>query len=301
MRLPSLEVAVLSHPPMDQPGHNRTDSKFVKPSTPSTADIIATICKQNYAHPVRSVEKVSTDAQQTYLITCSQGSRALLKLPTTGAVRLLRQERDSLAVEAYTLRVMSPVLNTSMPSLMAYVPASSASPALSLVDQGIGIPLIKLGDLAPTDVRTIEASLESWPRTLSPLRGPAFGLMYSVIHGSDDGTWRRAFLRMVETLLHDGEDMLVNLPYDRIRTFAAKYGTVLDAIVEPRLLFLDGCRRDNLMIDPVTKEVTGLLDYSNAVWGDPEMAGCGGGPMYIRVSGSEGKATAPDGVARRLL
>ncbi|KAF3005148.1 hypothetical protein E8E13_010458 [Curvularia kusanoi] len=67
--------------------------------------------------------------------------------------------------------------------------------------------------------------------------------------------------------------MLVTIPYDSIRYYVTRHSRALDEVVEPRLVALDMCSPDNVLIDEHTKCVTGLVGFSNVVWGDALMTG----------------------------
>ncbi|KAJ4341061.1 hypothetical protein N0V87_002102 [Didymella glomerata] len=67
--------------------------------------------------------------------------------------------------------------------------------------------------------------------------------------------------------------MLVTIPYDSIRYYVTKHAHVLSEVTEPRLVALDVCRPDNILIDEHTKQVTGLVGFSNVIWGDLLLSG----------------------------
>lgn len=84
-------------------------------------------------------------------------------------------------------------------------------------------------------------------------------------------TWRKAFLAMLETVLMDGEDKLVNIPYAEMRAQALRFGHSLDTVKEARLVVLGFGSPENVLIDRKTNEVTGLTGFGRAVWGDDSM------------------------------
>ena len=77
---------------------------------------------------------------------------------------------------------------------------------------------------------------------------------------------------MVESILSDGEDILVSLPYEEIRDQVSKAGPRLDKVKEARLVAVGFDHPKNVLIDPVTKDVTGILDFGSALWGDFRLA-----------------------------
>lgn len=77
---------------------------------------------------------------------------------------------------------------------------------------------------------------------------------------------------MLESALRDGEDALVSLPYESIRSWTAVKGHVLSEITEPRLAVLDFGNERNILIDERSRQLSGLLDFGDIVWGDPMIA-----------------------------
>ena len=84
-------------------------------------------------------------------------------------------------------------------------------------------------------------------------------------------TWREAFLALLESVLMDGEDKLVSLPYLQIRDEALRLSSSLDAVKQARLVVMGLGQPENVLIDRTTNEVTGLLDFGRAMWADPEI------------------------------
>jgi hypothetical protein len=95
----------------------------------------------------------------------------------------------------------------------------------------------------------------------------------------------------VNSILEDGEDALVTLPSDLIRTMTQRHHASLDMITQPRLTLLELAPEDNIVVDSSKKRVTGVLDFSTAVWGDPLLSDC-----FIRPSKHllEGYGDIPD-------
>lgn len=75
----------------------------------------------------------------------------------------------------------------------------------------------------------------------------------------------------MESVLRDGEDMLISLPYSQIRDHVVKAERALDEVEDARLVVPALRNPSNVLIDGRTKEVTGLLDFGTAIWGDVDM------------------------------
>ena len=97
---------------------------------------------------------------------------------------------------------------------------------------------------------------------------------------------------MLETVLRDGEDALINLPYGGMRELIRRHRGSLDKVTQPKLVVLELSAYHNVAVDARTHRVTGLLDYSTAFWGDPFMSDC-----FYRPTASlaEGFGKLPNG------
>lgn len=119
----------------------------------------------------------------------------------------------------------------------------------------------------------IDRTLGYHVRSLTTLSANQFGMAHRVFADRGCKSWRDAFLALLEAALRDAEDMLVTIPYDSIRYYVAKHSFALDEVTEPRMVAVDVCQPDNVLIDEYTKHVTGLVGFSNVIWGDVLMSG----------------------------
>ncbi|KAK8222010.1 hypothetical protein M8818_000178 [Zalaria obscura] len=280
-----------------------------------TRELVVRLCRRSYNRPLRGIKDIPGTVQRVFLAEATDGGCAVLKLPPLCTVRLLRHEKDSLAVDANFLRISSSREGSTIPKIIANdVTPSTLGSAYTFFDCGRSVPLSSLSNLTTAHIRVVERTLALWLASISCLPASSFGFLYAIMRGTKDQTWRLAFARMVESTLRDGEDMLVSLPYDRIRMYIQRFGPVLDTITTPGLLFINACDRGNILVDPNTMAVTGLIDYSSAVWGDPELAACSAtsgtsrlrlDPTALRISrnSSSAHATVQDEgkVIRHLL
>ena len=75
---------------------------------------------------------------------------------------------------------------------------------------------------------------------------------------------------MLGSVLKDGEDMSVNLPYASIRAAVAKVEGALDVVKEARLCIPGFGAAANVFVEERAGEVkvVGLVDFKSAFWGD---------------------------------
>jgi aminoglycoside phosphotransferase (APT) family kinase protein len=146
----------------------------------------------------------------------------------------------------------------------------AASPWMLMSHQP-GVSLhVHRAEITPDARCGIDAQLGSHLRAINAIRGPYFGLLAPA--ASHHGTWRAAFGELFESVLHDGERRSVPLPigYEAARGALAAAGAALDEVTEPRLVHWD-LWDGNVLVDPGTNDVTGVLDLERSLWGDPLM------------------------------
>jgi hypothetical protein len=148
----------------------------------------------------------------------------------------------------------------------------------------------------------IDKQIGSLTRSLASLTSPTgtFGTAARVLpdpfkqsspsapQGEGSPTWTEAFNNLLESILRDGEDMAVLLPYDVVRAHYQRLSWRLDAVTLPRLVLLD-LGEKNILIEngaPSTApsssststsstmptkppKVTGLRSWSQGIFGDP--------------------------------
>lgn len=232
----------------------------------------------------RKIESIQSCPQQIYLVTTHNGTRSLVKFPPLPTIKLLRHEQNTLAIEEHLLRYNR--LSATSCRLQTYERLPSADiPSYLHVNVGNGMPFHNLGQIDESKSTTIQRSLWMFMMSLTSASGTSFGPeqpdLRKRLAEPWRVSWRNAFEHMVECLLLDAEDLLVHVPYQQIRHYIRHHGHVLYAIATPKLVFLDAMRKSNVLVEPLSYQVKGLIETWNAVWGDPELALCGLGPTYF--------------------
>ena len=207
-------------------------------------------------------------------IYLSNGMRLVLKVSPPPNKDLLRHERQLLRSEAaaYTALMRS---GLPIPKVLKYESDRRhlGAPFL-LISRLDGL---KYSDVLPYLSQSERAGVDRQIRTISSIISrhcsSRFGDAGLVASGAGGyRTWREAFVSMMETLTMDGEEMMVNLSYFQIRAALSRWESYLDEVTEARLVVLGLGKPENILINRRTNEVTGLMDFGHAVWGDPAMA-----------------------------
>lgn len=226
-----------------------------------------------YRFTIANIEDLPHHLHRIYCITLASGSRLTLRLPPPTASQLLRHERTFLKNEACALSILAKT-NLPIPKIIEHDRKGSRFGTTFLLTTHL--PGISYADALPYLTRSERRGIESQLRTSSSVvsqhRATTFGPAALVAARKGFRTWREAFTFMMESVLMDGEDMMVNLPYIVIREVLATSREVLEEVQEARLAILGFGSSGNVLIERKTNKVTGLLDCSQAVWGDPAFA-----------------------------
>jgi aminoglycoside phosphotransferase (APT) family kinase protein len=203
------------------------------------------------------------------------GSSLVLKCPPAYNTRLLRHEKHLLQTENTTLQILREYRTLPIPQVIKYDEqgGSFGTPFL-LMNYLPGRRLSELSAyLSASEKQAVDRALGVYVRQLTGLPATQFGSTHRVIAKKGYKSWRDAFWSFLEAVLRDGEDMLITLPYAEIRHYVGRHLHHLDEVIQPRLVALDVCEPQNVLIDEHTKEIRGLVGFSNVIWGDPLMSG----------------------------
>jgi aminoglycoside phosphotransferase (APT) family kinase protein len=224
---------------------------------------------------LQQAEQLQGRLHQVYLTKLADESSLVLKCPPAYNVRLLRHEKHLLETERKTLETLHEYTQLPVPHVIKY--DSEGGPLGSPFLMMSYIPGRKLSEmsryLTATERDNIDRTLGSYVRALTALSATQFGMTHRVFAKKGSKSWREAFLTLLEATLRDAEDMLVTVPYDSIRYYVGKQAPYLEEVREPRLVALNVCDPTNVLVDDATKQITGLVGFSNVIWGDPLMSG----------------------------
>lgn len=200
----------------------------------------------------------------------SNGSRLVLKLSPSPNTVLLRQERFFLESEAAILLLLKKS-SLPIPRILRYDPRSTnlGSPFLLSTHVPGVLYADALAHLNRSECRDIELQLRSLKSSISQYTAPAFGPAALVASNKGFSNWRESFKSMFESVMMDAEDMTISLPYHAIREAASSVSKELQDVEKARLVVLGLGRPQNVLLDRRTNDVIGLLDFGQAIWGDP--------------------------------
>ena len=223
---------------------------------------------------VQSIHPLEGHLHCLRLLILSNGTRLLFKGSPMPATALLRQERFLLETESRVLALLRQNANPCIPQIFHYNSQRSIPEPAFLVRHYI--PGLTLQDMeAQLTVRereNVDRHLGFLANTIGQHVAPSFGPLEQVTRGSGKRSWRDAFIALFETTLRDAEDMFVHLPYTEIRHHLHRLAPALEAITLPRLVVVDFGQPSQVLLDPMSKRLSGITDFGHALWGDIFMA-----------------------------
>ncbi|EEA27448.1 hypothetical protein PMAA_023250 [Talaromyces marneffei ATCC 18224] len=221
-----------------------------------------------------STHMLSTRVHRVYHLKLSNGHQLIVKVSPPPAIPLLRRERISLETEVRALTILARINHPCIPRLYRYISYDASPNASFLVRQYVhGIPLSEMQNtLSAKDLNDLDRHLGSLIKAIGQQFSTAFGPLNKVAAGTGSYHWRDAFVTLFEEILRDAEDMFIHLPYSQIRREIYRWSFTLDEIQTPRLVVINVGRPSEVLLDPETRQISGLLEFGSALWGDVMLA-----------------------------
>jgi hypothetical protein len=208
------------------------------------------------------------------LLALSNGAHLLLKGSPSSRTALLRRERSFLETEAQFLALLGQSGNPCIPQLYHYDPYGRLWGSTYLIRQYMkGKSLSEMeGKLTSQQLDGINRHLGFLVSTIGQNAAPGFGSLQQVAFGAGRPSWREAFCALFEGILRDAEDMFIHLPYSEIRHELSRLAPALEYVSLPRLVVVDFGRPSHVLINEESGQLSGIVDFSSAMWGDVLMA-----------------------------
>ncbi|KAE8152709.1 hypothetical protein BDV25DRAFT_150650 [Aspergillus avenaceus] len=237
---------------------------------------LANIIRQIFTSAVQitSVTPLEAHLHPICLIMLSNGVQLLLKCSPAPLTPLLRREQSMLETEGRALTLLEQSGLWGIPKIFHHSSQRTSHQSGFLLRQYInGVTLEEAEPgLTAQERKDIDRSLGSLARQVGQHVSQAFGTLEQVANGSGRRSWRDAFTTLFESILRDSEDVFVNLPYTELRHQVCRLSPALDEVRLPQLVVIDFGRPSQVLLDPVSKTLSGIVDFGKALWGDIYMA-----------------------------
>jgi aminoglycoside phosphotransferase (APT) family kinase protein len=228
------------------------------------------------------------------------GRSAVAKIVGADTSRFLTYERGLLGTEALTYRMLEDS-GVPVPRVLHTDFTRELLDADLVVAEHLpGVPWFG-HELDEAQTAVVRHNLGAVMAGLHRVEAPSFGYP-AADAGLSAGTWRDAFVLMIEAVLADAERWQVALPAERVRAAVAAHCGALDPVTRAAVVHTD-LWEGNVFIDPETLDIVGIIDTERTLWGDPlhELVGADqfgtGEPNVDLLSGN----TAAGGVLAREL
>lgn len=207
-----------------------------------------------------------------YFVELKDGKRWILKIAPNTSIKIMQYEKEILRSEVDVLRLVKSKTDLPVP----FVAVNDYTHNLLENDYFImefidGIPLNNLRDsLSENEAQAIDERTGYYLRQMNGIEGKRFG-NYSRPEMSSNN-WREAFTLILRSVLEDGKSEGVVLPidYNTLMSEVTKHLSCLKEVQSPRLVHWD-LWDGNILIDPVSRQISGLIDFERALWADPLM------------------------------
>jgi aminoglycoside phosphotransferase (APT) family kinase protein len=273
--------------------------------TPVSIEQAQAIAQKHLRQPLREFSELADGYfNAAYRLDLADGTTRVLKVAPLGHVQTLRYERDIMRAEVGTLQLVRQQTEMPVPQVHAHDTSRDLLPAdYFIMDFIPGVSFWTLRkDLPESDQQAIERESGRYLCQMNQIRGQGFGYFAGAERFS---TWPECFDHMLQCVLQDGQDAGVSLPlaYPELLAFARSKYDCLRNVTTPSLVHWD-LWDGNIFVDPATRQITGIIDFERALWGDPLMEvgfGAFGDNPHFRAGYGEDLLSVPDAATRKAL
>ncbi len=205
-----------------------------------------------------------------YNLLLSDGREVILKIAPPENAEVLTYEQNLMATEVASMRMVAENPEIPVPEIYYYDPSHDVCDSdYFFMEKLKGDNFEHVKDALAPDVRAqIERQIGGIVREINQYSGEYFG--YEGNTALRGNAWRETFLKIVESLLEDGEKKNADYGFEvgDIREAIRNHALSLDEVILPRLVHWDAWDSNFFVKDG---KVTGIIDFERALWADPLM------------------------------
>ena len=205
-----------------------------------------------------------------YTVRLSDGREVILKIAPLKDADVLAYEKQIMATEVATMRLVRENPAIPVPQIYAFDTARDICDSEYFFMEkltGENYEQVK-ASLSPAMQAQLDQQIGVIIRQINGFTGTYFGY-----DGNSDlraATWKEAFSNIMEAALEDGHRKQADVGYSRneIRRAVHTHAPSLEAVTTPQLVHWDAWDLNFFVRDG---QVTGILDFERALWADPLM------------------------------
>lgn len=205
-----------------------------------------------------------------YALRLADGTEVVLKIAPPKGAEVMSYERNIMETEVSAMRLVRENPLIPVPKIHFHDATRDVCDAdYFFMEKLKGASLAHVKPSLPPETRaSLEFRTGEIVREINGFTGTWFG--YPGNRELRSGSWRSAFLAIVDSVLEDGRRKGADYGHeiDAIRAVVLKHAPALEVVATPRLVHWDAWDT-NFFVE--NGEVTGLLDFERALWADPLM------------------------------
>lgn len=205
-----------------------------------------------------------------YEVTLQSGNTVILKIAPEKDKIVMTYERGIMSAEVGAMQAVQSVDGIPAPAVIGFDDSCTVCSAPYFFMQkisGDSLNSVKLS-LSKTQLSAIYVRTGEIAEKVNAVECPVFG--YPAQKAFQGAVWFEVFEKMLRAAVSDAEKMYVDLkiPTEKLFRKFAEDRAVFDEVTSPRLVHWDIWDGNIFVKDG---EVTGIIDWERAVWGDPLM------------------------------
>ena len=205
-----------------------------------------------------------------YAVRLSDGRDVILKIAPAAHAQVMRYERNIMATEVATMRLVRGNAAIPVPHVYFHDDAQDVCDASYFFMERVSGENLEHAQktLSPAQMAVVDREIGAVIREVNRFPGRFFGY-----DGNPDlraDTWKAAFLKIVDAVFADAADKQVvfDHTYETLRALVDKHIDALDEVTTPCLVHWDAWN-PNFFVEG--GHVNGLIDFERALWAEPLM------------------------------
>ena len=220
------------------------------------------------AKPFR-VQELKDGWFNTAILLTLPEAEFVLKLAPSDDVSVLRYENNLMAAEVGATLKVKASTDLPVPEVVAFDRTREEFAGdyfIAACVPGVSLDQAKT-DFTPEERAFVDRQIGAHLKNLHKVEGQAFGTFNEPVYTN----WTDAFCGLMEDLKRDRHDQNIALPEGAFES-ANPHLSALAEVESPVLIHWD-LWDPNVFVDPVSKRITGLIDFERVMWADPLMEG----------------------------